>query len=184
MVDLPRKAAELASSLIAEMDREIGEIDTLAQQYVDVISYKYSTTGIAPMRLQTELTNRRQYGAFLGRLDRGFKQAGTHVEELTRMLLGEIESLKGLVGNRSSVPKEQVYPRFDSLAKLWGSFKEEVPPASHTLGGATLGEEMMLSSRPLLYLLAMLTVPVSIPYLPRRYPNSTPPRSLYLRRGR
>ena len=42
------------------------------------------------------------------------------------MLLAEIDSLKTLVGNRSSVPKEQVYPRFDSIAKLWGSFKEEV----------------------------------------------------------
>lgn len=42
------------------------------------------------------------------------------------MLLTEIDSLKALVGNRSSVPKEQVYPRFDSLAKLWGSFREEV----------------------------------------------------------
>jgi len=126
MVDLPRKAAELASSLITEMDREIGEIDTLAQQYVDVIAYKYASAGPAPGRLQAELTNRRQYGAFLSRLDAGFKQAGSHVEELTRMLLTEIDSLKALVGNRSSVPKEQVYPRFDSLAKLWGSFHEEV----------------------------------------------------------
>ena len=60
MVDLPRKAAELASSLITEMDREIGEIDTLAQQYVDVIAYKYASSGPAPARLQAELTNRRQ----------------------------------------------------------------------------------------------------------------------------
>ena len=49
------------------------------------------------------------------------------------MLLQEMEALKQLVGSRSSVPKEQVYPRFDSLAKLWATFKEElallqVPP--------------------------------------------------------
>ena len=125
MVDLPKAAAELASNLIGEMDREITEVEVLSQQYVDVISYKYSTAGdtAAPERLQAELTNRRQYAAFLARLDGGFKQAGGHIEELTRMLLAEIESLKGLVGARSSVPKEQVYPRFDSLAKLWGSFR-------------------------------------------------------------
>ena len=37
-----------------------------------------------------------------------------------------MEALKQLVGSRSSVPKEQVYPRFDSLAKLWATFNEEL----------------------------------------------------------
>ena len=62
-------------------------------------------------------------------------QAGSHVEELTRMLLTEIDSLKGLVGNRSSVPKEQVYPRFDSLASMafvvFESAKHSLEVAQH-----------------------------------------------------
>ena len=35
-------------------------------------------------------------------------------------------ALQQLVGSRSSVPKEQVYPRFDSLAKLWAAFRDEL----------------------------------------------------------
>lgn len=31
----------------------------------------------------------------------------------------EMGELKGLVGSRTSVPKEQVYPKFDTLATLW-----------------------------------------------------------------
>ena len=41
------------------------------------------------------------------------------------MFLAEMQQLQALVGSRSSVPKEQVYPRFDSLAKLWAAFREE-----------------------------------------------------------
>ena len=37
-----------------------------------------------------------------------------------------MQQLQSLVGSRSSVPKEQVYPRFDSLAKLWAAFREEL----------------------------------------------------------
>jgi hypothetical protein len=59
-------------------------------------------------------------------LDEAFKQAGAHAEQLTRLLLEEMGGLKELIGARSSVPKEQVYPKFDALAKLWESFGEEM----------------------------------------------------------
>ena len=37
-----------------------------------------------------------------------------------------MDELQGMVGGRAAVPKEQVYPRFDSLAKLWAAFRDEL----------------------------------------------------------
>ena len=52
--------------------------------------------------------------------DGAFKQSGEHVEQLARLLVSEMDALKELVGSRASVPKEQVYPRFDSSRETVG----------------------------------------------------------------
>jgi len=124
---LPRLTAELSTQLITQVQEELEGAEVLCQQYADVIARKYQSPDDSgrPARLQQELTNRRQYISYLSQLDSAFKQAGSHAEQLTRMLLSEMEGLKELVGSRTSVPKEHVYPRFDSLAKLWASFDEE-----------------------------------------------------------
>jgi len=128
IVDLHMQAASLAADLTTAATVEHQQSETVCGQYVDVIGYKYRAPSgeAAPARLQAELTNRRQYASYLHELAAAFKQAGSHVEELSRMFLSEMQQLQSLVGNRSSVPKEQVYPRFDSLAKLWAAFREEL----------------------------------------------------------
>jgi len=126
--DLPRVAAELAESYVNHVGEELDEVGTLTEQYADVIGHKYRTSieGKKPKRLQQELTNRRQYATYLSQLDDSFQQSARHIEEMTRLFLKEMDALKQLVGSRSSVPKEQVYPRFDSLAKLWAAFEDEI----------------------------------------------------------
>ena len=128
IVDLYMQASELAASLIVRTSTQLQAAEGTCEQYVDVIGRKYRAPAgeAAPQRLQQELTNRRQYTSYLQELDTGFKQAGAHLEELSHMFLAEMQQLQSLVGNRSSVPKEQVYPRFDSLAKLWAAFREEL----------------------------------------------------------
>ena len=128
IVDLYMQASELATALITRTSQELQAAEAACDQYVDVIGHKYRAPvgEDAPQRLQQELTNRRQYTSYLQELELGFKQAGSHVEELSHMFLAEMQQLQSLVGNRSSVPKEQVYPRFDSLAKLWAAFREEL----------------------------------------------------------
>jgi len=127
ITDLPTTTAELSSKLMNQTSEELVSVEELCSQYSEVIAQKYRRGGDeAPVRLQHELTNRRQYANYLKQLDGAFKQASSHTEQLTRLLLTEMESLKDLVGSRTSVPKEQVYPRFDSLAKLWQSFDEEL----------------------------------------------------------
>lgn len=131
--DVPRTAAELVASLVGQVGEDLEGIETLSAQYVDVVSHMYRSgakssgeAGARLARLQQELANRRQYLAYLSTLYAAFKSSGAHVEQLTRLLLQEMEALKQLVGSRSSVPKEQVYPRFDSLAKVWATFNEEL----------------------------------------------------------
>ena len=128
IVDLYMQAAELAAALITRTSSELQGAEGVCDQYVDVIGHKYRAPAgeAAPSRLQQELTNRRQYTSYLQELASGFQQAGAHVEELSHMFLAEMQQLQALVGSRSSVPKEQVYPRFDSLAKLWAAFREEL----------------------------------------------------------
>ena len=125
--DLPTTCAELVAALINKVAAELESVETLCAQYVDVIAHQYrAASGAGTRRLQLELTNRRQYAACLSQLDGAFKQSGEHVEQLARLLVSEMDALKELVGSRASVPKEQVYPRFDSLARLWASFEEEL----------------------------------------------------------
>ena len=129
IVDLHMQAASLAAELTTAATAELQQAETVCGQYVDVIAHKYRAPAAgeaAPARLQAELTNRRQYASYMMELASTFKQAASHVEELSRMFLSEMQQLQTLVGNRSSVPKEQVYPRFDSLAKLWSAFREEL----------------------------------------------------------
>lgn len=37
----------------------------------------------------------------------------------------EITDLKSLIGNKSSIPKDQVYPKFDSLSQIYSQLLEE-----------------------------------------------------------
>jgi tRNA nucleotidyltransferase (CCA-adding enzyme) len=37
----------------------------------------------------------------------------------------EITELKNLIGNKSSIPKDQVYPKFDSLSQIYSQLLEE-----------------------------------------------------------
>jgi hypothetical protein len=103
IVDLYMQASELAASLITRTSAELQSAEALCDQYVDVIGYKYRTPAgdAAPARLQAELTNRRQYTSYLQELAGSFRQAGSHVEELSHMFLAEMQQLQSLVGRRT-----------------------------------------------------------------------------------
>lgn len=48
-----------------------------------------------------------------------------NIEELQAKYQKEITELKDLIGNKSSIPKDQVYPRFDNLSQIYSSLLEE-----------------------------------------------------------
>eukprot|EP01042_Synura_sphagnicola_P001824 gene1824-2141_t len=76
-------------------------------------------------RWSQELSNRRQYLGFLRSLQEDTQLSHQKIIQLRESVRNELNNLKALVGNRASVPKEQVYPKFDSLAGLWLSLWEE-----------------------------------------------------------
>lgn len=111
MSDRPGEAANMAYGLLAQVGKELAAAHTLCEQYSGVIAHKYRGGAARPVRLQEELTNRRQYVALLTQTDEGLKQAAEHIDQLTHMLLQEMEAVQDLVGARTSVPKEQVWLR-------------------------------------------------------------------------
>ena len=73
-----------------------------------------------------ELANRRQYLSFLRTLQDEVRAMEEKVSQLSDSIDTELANIKTLVTNKASVPKEQVYPRFDALGYLWVRLFEEV----------------------------------------------------------
>ena len=48
-----------------------------------------------------------------------------NIEQLQAKYIKEITELKNLIGNKSSIPKDQVYPKFDSLSQIYSQLLEE-----------------------------------------------------------
>lgn len=48
-----------------------------------------------------------------------------NIDGLQAKYENEISELKSLIGNKSSIPKDQVYPRFDSLSQIYSQLLEE-----------------------------------------------------------
>ena len=114
IADRPREATDMVYDMISLVGEELTAVQTLCDQYGEVIANKYRSSPERPVRLQEELTNRRQYVAYLRQIDEGLRQASDHIGQLTRMLLQEMETLQDLVGSRTSVPKELVRRKLDT----------------------------------------------------------------------
>jgi len=90
-----------------------------------------------PPRLRDELTNRRQYLACLHNLQEDCSTLRQRADESVGAYGEVLEELRGIVGQRTSVPKEQVYPKFDRLAKVWKEMEEDLAQVNARL--AVLG---------------------------------------------
>lgn len=77
-------------------------------------------------RWSQELANRRQYLNFLKSLLDEIKYINSKLSTLIEKLKLELTTIKSLISNKTSVPKEVVYPRFDALGSLWVNLFEEV----------------------------------------------------------
>lgn len=76
-------------------------------------------------RWSKELANRRQYLGFLRAIQDEVRSIQEKIARFGDSIQIELSNLKALVGSKSSVPKEVVYPRFDSLGSLWVQLYEE-----------------------------------------------------------
>ena len=117
---------ELSSGLQSQVD----SLNNQCQRYMDVLNYCWeeSVAGadeVVVKRWQDELTNRRQYMFNLQSLQEDVFMSREKIEGARTDFSREMNDLKLLVGSRTSVAKEQVYPKFDVLASLYMALRDE-----------------------------------------------------------
>jgi hypothetical protein len=77
-------------------------------------------------RWTQEVANRRQYLNFVRTLQDEIRNVQGRITNLCDRVQNELSTLKQMVGSRSSVPKEMVYPRFDALGSTWVDLHQEM----------------------------------------------------------
>ena len=69
-------------------------------------------------RWSKELANRRQYLGFLKTLQEEINLSKGKIQQICDKIQLELVNVRALVSNKNSVPKEVVYPRFDSIGTV------------------------------------------------------------------
>lgn len=80
--------------------------------YVDVINLEYENSGTISsslVRLQEELTQKRQFLLYLRQLQAELIEVQRMIQQSKVTFVEQMETFKKFVGERSSVPKEEVY---------------------------------------------------------------------------
>jgi hypothetical protein len=118
------------TTLFHKLQAEVEELSEQCQQYTDVLIFAHhhkpeNINADMIVRWQEELTNRRQFLSYCQSLQEDVMLSAQKTESHRDNYQNEMNELKGLVGSRTSVPKEQVYPKFDTLATLWQLLSSE-----------------------------------------------------------
>lgn len=135
--DLPTMAHDATVQLTTRLQKDLTEIANLCQEYTDVLLYCHSGEGkeedennpkpdkAKARRWKDEMTNRRQFLAYLQSLQEDGQLSQQKIAAAREGFAREMDDLKSLVGSRTSVPKEQVYPKFDVLARYYLTLGDE-----------------------------------------------------------
>lgn len=122
--------------LVKEADRKLQEAEEeglphhhrhgLRSSEMFLISQLEDVNDYVIERWSQELANRRQYMNFLLALLEEMKYIQQKIRGLNEKFTTELTTVRSLVSNKSSVPKEVVYPRFESIGDIWCKIYEEV----------------------------------------------------------
>lgn len=132
-VSIPNPEQE-ATSLLHSMGRLLSdELEQAQQCCVELqqvivhseLRHPHGVTTDMLSRWKDELTNRRQYLSYLQSLQEDMAVSDRKVSSLRDTIASEMSSLQELVGNRASVPKEHVYPKFYEIASQWTALYRE-----------------------------------------------------------
>ena len=119
-----------ARSLIHELNQEVAEIMEQSDRYTmyfNVLKELGAMAGSPPQieHYKDELTYKRQFLIYILELKSDVQISEANIEGLQAKYIKEITELKNLIGNKSSIPKDQVYPKFDSLSQIYSQLLEE-----------------------------------------------------------
>ena len=118
-----------ARTLISDLNTEVAEIMEQSDRYTmffNVLS-ELPDPGASELidHYKQELTYKRQFLIYILELKSDVQISEQNIEGLQQKYATEITELKGLIGNKSSIPKDQVYPKFDSLSQIYSQLLEE-----------------------------------------------------------
>ena len=126
--DIPALCAAEMDTLYERLEAEAQEMGDICFTLSDLCLLEVQQPGTltsSARRLQEELTNRRQYVLLLHQLQHEVLDAVEQMKALTVSLEAELAQVKAVVGVRSAVPKDQVYPLFHSAASAWRGLLKE-----------------------------------------------------------
>jgi len=118
------------------IQKEVDELNEITKAYTDLITGvrkppQQGTWDRLPSeaeveRSKSDLLYHRQYLCYLLNLQEDFSRSIEQLAKDQATLIEELTDLDALVGGRVSVPKEQVYPRFDAVARGYRTAWQEV----------------------------------------------------------
>ena len=112
-----------ARNLINELNTEVAEIMEQSDRYTMFFNVLSELPDPGAMELidyyKQELTYKRQFLIYILELKSDVQISEQNIDGLQTKYENEITELKSLIGNKSSIPKDQVYPRFDSLSQIY-----------------------------------------------------------------
>ena len=114
---------ELAHLVEQQLDAARQEVEEYSTVITHVLAQE-AEASVPLKRLQDELTNRRQFKSFLESFHEEVFVNLDRVQALAQDNEAELDELKDLVGRKSAVPKERVYPLFETLARKWAEAEE------------------------------------------------------------
>jgi hypothetical protein len=121
-----REMGEAVAEQLTKARNEVEEYSLVIQRILSAGEDASSTADVPLKRLQDELTNRRQYLSFLESFQEEVSTNMERVNGLANENENDLDELKDLVGRKSAVPKERVYPLFETLARKWTEAEDVV----------------------------------------------------------
>ncbi|CAM9800249.1 unnamed protein product, partial [Chrysoparadoxa australica] len=122
--DAEQELEQLLTKMSTGIASEVESVQVLCQCLQDTVVHVHvrQPQGVTPElldRWKDELANRRQFLSYLLSLQEDVAVSERKVAALREKLATETADLEQLVGNRASIPKEHVYPKFDAIAVHW-----------------------------------------------------------------
>lgn len=118
-----------ARSLIGDLNQEVAEIMEQSDRYTMFFNVLNELPNPGAAELidfyKQELTYKRQFLIYILELKSDVQISEQNIDGLQSKYSKEINELKNLIGNKSSIPKDQVYPKFDSLSQIYSQLLEE-----------------------------------------------------------
>ena len=129
ILNVPGAAASAAQDLAKAAGDAAADAAAMCEQYVRVLAAPRALAEVAtaerldPSNLRAqwtrELANRKQLAVYAGQLHEQAEESLAQAQDYTDQLRGALAELRTEVGERTAVRKEEVFPKFLALGRLW-----------------------------------------------------------------